>query len=405
MKLHKNLIEAIVKTLQQIFNEGKFADKAIEKVLASDKRWGARDRGFIAENIYDMVRWWRLLSFISGETKIEYETKLTPEKAWNIFGIWLLISGKELPDWKEFKKINENDVAKLSSKADGVRKIRESIPDWLDELGEKELGAQWDIELKAMNETAPVVIRANTLKISKAGLGKLLNDDQIETFAITGYDDALTLKRRANLFTTPYFKQGFFEVQDGASQKVAAFLQVEPGMRVIDACAGAGGKTLHLAALLKNKGRVISLDTEQWKLDELKKRARRAGAQNVESKLIEGTKTIKRHHESVYRLLLDVPCSGLGVLKRNPEAKWKLDITFIDRVKNIQREILSSYPSMLKKGGKFVYATCSLLPSEGEDQIKHFLSENEGFELEEELRISPATSGFDGFYMARIKKN
>ncbi len=405
MKLHKNLIEAVVRTLQQIFNEGKYADKAIEKVLAKDNRWGARDRGFIAENTYDMVRWWRLLSFISGETKIEYETELTFEKGWHMFGIWLLISGKELPNWQEFKKINQNDVAKLSSKADATRKIRESIPDWMDEIGEKELGEQWDEELKAMNTTAAVVIRANTIKVSKLELGKLLNDEEIETFAVTGYDDALILKRRSNLFKTTFFKDGFFEVQDAASQKVSAFLEVEPGMRVIDACAGAGGKALHLSALLQNKGRVIAMDVEQWKLDEMKKRARRGGVQNIEGKLIEGTKTIKRLHESADRLLLDVPCSGLGVLKRNPDAKWKLDLAFIDRIKNVQREILSSYPSMLKKGGKMVYATCSLLPSEGEEQVQWFLKDHPEFTLEKEQRISPAKTGFDGFYMALMKKN
>jgi 16S rRNA (cytosine967-C5)-methyltransferase len=405
MKLHKNLIDAIIHTLQQIFNEGKYADKAIEKVLAKDKRWGARDRAFIAENAYDMVRWWRLLSYISGETKIEHEDKLTYEKGWHMFGIWLLISGKELPNWQEFKKIKEQDVAKLSSKANDIRKIRESVPDWLDELGEKELGKQWDEELKAMNETAAVVIRANTLKITKQGLGKLLYDEEIETIAIPGYEDALVLKRRANLFKTSMFKDGLFEVQDAASQKVAEFLDLQPGMRVIDACAGAGGKALHIAALLQNKGRVIAMDVEQWKLDEMKKRARRNGVQNIEAKLIDGTKTIKRLQESADRLLLDVPCSGLGVLKRNPDAKWKLDLDFVNRIKQVQREILSSYPTMLKKGGKVVYATCSLLPSEGEEQVNWFLENHPGYTLEKELRISPAKTGFDGFYMALIQKN
>ncbi len=404
MKLHKNLVEAIIKTLQHIFNDGKFADKAIEKVLASDKRWGARDRGFIAENIYDMVRWWRLISFVSGETKIEFEKELTNEKGWHMFGIWLMMNRKEIADWREFKRINPEEVAKLFSKANQVRKIRESIPDWLDALGEKELGKLWDEEIAAMNKTAAVVIRANTLKVNRTQLGKFLNNEEIETYAPSEYPDALVLKYRTNLFKTSFFKDGFFEVQDAASQKVAEFLEAEPGMRVIDACAGAGGKALHISAILQNKGRVIAMDTEQWKLDELKLRARRAGAQNIELRHIENNKTIKRLNESADRLLLDVPCSGLGVLKRNPDAKWKLDIQFIDRIRQTQRDILTQYPSMLKHGGKMVYATCSLLPSEGEDQIKWFLSEFPGFEIEKELRLSPSKTGFDGFYMALIKK-
>lgn len=404
MKLHKNLIEAIISALQQIFNDGKYADKVLEKVLASDKRWGARDRGFIAENVYDMVRWWRLISFVSGENKVEFEREVTYEKGWLLFGVWLAINNRELPEWKEFKAINENEIQKQTGKANKIRRIKESIPDWLDELGESELGVKWDKELEAMNNTAPVILRTNTLKTTKLNLGKLLNDDGFETVAIPGYNDALILKHRSNLFRTKYFQDGMFEIQDAASQKVAEYLEVKPGMRVVDACAGAGGKSLHLAALMENKGRLISLDVEQWKLDELKKRARRAGAQNIEARLIEGTKTIKRLHNSADRLLLDVPCSGLGVLRRNPDAKWKLDIEFINRIKKVQIEILDNYSAILKPGGKMVYATCSILPSEGEGQIKIFLNDHPEFVLDKEQRISTVDSGFDGFYMALISK-
>jgi 16S rRNA (cytosine967-C5)-methyltransferase len=351
-----------------------------------------------------MVRWWRLLSYVSGETKIAFEQELTHEKCWQLFGTWLVVCGKELPNWQEFKRINITDVNKLSAKATAIRKIRESVPDWMDELGERELGTTWEEELKAMNQAAAVVIRVNTLKADKLQVGKLLHQDGIETFAVPGFDDALVLKQRANLFKTAYFKEGLFEVQDAASQRVASFLDAKPGMRVIDACAGAGGKALHLSAIMQNKGRVVAMDVEQWKLDELKKRARRNGAQNIEGRVIEGTKTIKRLQGSADRLLLDVPCSGLGVLKRNPDAKWKLDEPFIQRVKQTQREILALYPAMLKEGGKMVYATCSLLPSEGEEQVRWFLNQHNDYTLEKELRVSPAQTGFDGFYMALIGK-
>lgn len=401
MKLHKNLIDATVKALQLIFNEGKFADKVIERVLASDKRWGARDRGFIAENTYEMVRWWRLIHFIAGDKGMEQE--LTYEKGWRLFGVWLMLSGEQLPDWEEFKEINRDEVKHLAQHATHIRKIKESIPDWMDELGSAELGASWDKELMALNQQAPVVIRVNTLKTTRGQMAKLLAERGIETFPITGNDDALVLKKRTNLFTLPYFKEGFFEVQDAASQLVSRFLEVKPGMRVIDACAGAGGKTLHLAALMQNKGRIISMDTEQWKLDELKKRGRRAGANIIEPKLIESSKTIKRLHESADRLLLDVPCSGLGVLRRNPDAKWKLDMAFINKVRQTQQDILSSYSKMLKPGGLMVYATCSILPSEDELQVEQFLKGNAGFEKLNERRVS-ATEGYDGFYMALLKR-
>jgi 16S rRNA (cytosine967-C5)-methyltransferase len=229
-------------------------------------------------------------------------------------------------------------------------------------------------------------------------------EKNIETSQVTGCKDALILKERQNLFILPEFKNGLFEVQDASSQLVASFMDVAPGMRVIDACAGAGGKSMHIAALMQSKGRLTSLDTEQWKLDETKKRARRAGISNLETKLIEGPKTIKKLYGTADRLLLDVPCSGLGVLKRNPDAKWKLSLGFIDRIKKEQQDILQEYSKIIKPGGKFVYATCSILPSENQLQVQAFLSTNANYELEEERVVLPSESGFDGFYMARIKR-
>ena len=147
------------------------------------------------------------------------------------------------------------------------------------------------------------------------------------------------------------------------------------------------------------------MDTEGWKLDELKKRARRAGASDViETREIDTSKVIKRLESTADRLLLDVPCSGLGVLKRNPDAKWKLSIEFIEKVKETQRHILKDYSTMLKPGGEMVYSTCSILPSENEKQVEWFLKENEGkFEKLEQKALLPSV-GFDGFFMVRLKK-
>jgi 16S rRNA (cytosine967-C5)-methyltransferase len=214
----------------------------------------------------------------------------------------------------------------------------------------------------------------------------------------------LVLEERQNVFGVPSFKEGLFEVQDAASQIIAYFLRVEPGLRVVDACAGAGGKTLHLAALMKNKGRIVAMDIEQWKLDELLKRARRAGVTNLEPRLIDSSKVIKRLENTADRLLLDVPCSGMGVLKRNPDAKWKLSAQFIEEVKATQEKIINDYCKMIKPGGFMVYSTCSMLPSENENQVSKFLSTHEGkYALVEEKHVWPS-QGFDGFYMALIKR-
>jgi 16S rRNA (cytosine967-C5)-methyltransferase len=226
----------------------------------------------------------------------------------------------------------------------------------------------------------------------------------LETTETSLSPDALVLKKRINVFQHPLFKEGYYEIQDAGSQCIAPFLQVEPGMRVIDACAGAGGKTMHLACLMENKGRLIALDVIEWKLGELRIRARRNGIGIIQTKVIDSTKVIKRLHGTADRLLLDSPCSGLGVLRRNPDAKWNLTPEFIENVKLTQAKILNDYTAMLRPGGKAVYATCSILPSENEQQVKSFLTRNTEFKWLDERKITPATDGFDGFYMALLEK-
>lgn len=396
MKLYPNLIRPVVDALEEIFQGKIFADKVIQKTLKKDKRWGARDRAFIAETTYNVVRWYRLLYEIRGA---EPSSK---SDWWEIIGIWFTINEVKLPDWKEFAKLDASTILQQHEKLSEKRIIKESIPNWLDELGVAELGIKWPPTLAALNQQAPLVIRTNTIKTDRATLQKILADKDIES---TPYGkDALILSKRRNLFTLPEFKQGLFEIQDGSSQEVANFLDVKPGMWVIDACAGAGGKTLHIGAQMKNKGRIFALDIHEWKLKELRKRATRAGIDNIENRPIVNQKVLKRLTEKADRLLLDVPCSGLGVLKRNPDAKWKIDLAFLEKVKRIQKDILRNYPKMLKKGGQMVYATCSILPSENQQQVQAFLEENKEFTLIKEQQILPQDNGFDGFYMALIQK-
>lgn len=393
MKLYRNLSEAVVVTLKTIFEDNKYADKVLEKTLKQNPKWGARDRRFIAETTYDIVRWYRYLLAVSGSKNDDY---------WSLLGTWLIWKNIPLPDWDQFKNLNVNSVKDKFQKEYPLP-VRESIPDWLDELGNTELPSRWAKEIKSLNNEAEVVLRANTLKGDIDTIQKQLMEDGIETTINSKFQNALILNKRMNVFGSQSFKQGLFEVQDAGSQLIAPFLRAEPGMRVVDACAGAGGKTLHLSALMQNKGRVVAMDTEGWKLDELKKRAKRAGANNIEAKVIENSKTIKRLTSSADRLLLDVPCSGLGVLKRNPDAKWKLSPDYISKVKTIQQQILSEYATMVKTGGMLVYSTCSILPSENEEQVKRFLNSNTSFELIDENHCWPS-DGFDGFYMALIKK-
>jgi 16S rRNA (cytosine967-C5)-methyltransferase len=392
-KPHRILLQAIVNSLVTIFSENKYADKVIEKTLKENPKFGGRDRRFIAETTYEIVRNYRLLSYLAD----------TENGFWDILATYFIIKHLPLPDEREFKRLNEKEIiTKLKAITDS--KIIQSYPDWLWDICEKELGSEvWENEAKALNNQASVVLRVNTLKTKKEILMKHLAEQEIEVEPIDGYNDALLLLKRQNLFQNQLFKLGLFELQDAGSQHISEFLNVEPGMRVIDACAGGGGKSLHLAALLNNKGRIISMDITAWKLDELKKRARRATASNIEPRLIESSKTIKRLENTADRLLLDVPCSGTGVIKRNPDAKWKLNLDFIERTKAIQQKILSEYCIMTKKGGHLVYSTCSILPSENRLQVDEFLSHNKNFEFIKDKTILPS-EGFDGFYMALIKR-
>ncbi|MDA0177014.1 methyltransferase domain-containing protein [Mesoflavibacter profundi] len=403
MRLHRNLCFATVDGLLQIFNEGQYADKVVQQLLKRDKRWGSRDRAFVAETTYDIVRWKRLYAEIAN-----VKEPFSRDDIWRMFAVWATLKGIKLPDWKYFENTPTRKIKGRFDELSKIRKIKESIPDWIDNIAVKELGeAKWTKEIQALNEQADVILRVNTLKTTKENLQNILHDNDIETEYIKGYPYALKLKERANVFTTQAFKDGLFEVQDASSQLVADFLQVEPGMRVVDTCAGAGGKTLHLASLMENKGQIIALDIYANKLKELKRRAKRNGAHNVEPRHIDSTKVIKKLYDKADRVLIDAPCSGLGVLRRNPDAKWKLEPEFLDRIKKTQSEILNSYSKMVKSGGQLVYATCSILPSENEEQVKKFLASDYGkeFSFVKEEKILSHQSGFDGFYMALLKRN
>lgn len=400
MKIHRNLVDGIIFSVREIFGENRFADSVIEKTLKSNKKWGSRDRGFIAETVYDIVRWWRLYWYLLEEEPKPDETSL-----WKIVGISLVIKGEKLPEMDEFADVDVNKVKMLYKNSNLERKIRESIPDWLDELGQHELKDRWDDILHSLNMDAPVFLRANRLRVSPEKLRKKLQEEDIHSDLVTDNDDALKLKERKNVFRTKAFKQGLFEVQDAGSQHIAPFLEVEPQMRVIDACAGGGGKSLHLGALMQNKGKVIALDIHDWKLKELHRRAKRNGLDIIETRAINSTKVIKRLKKSADRVLLDVPCSGLGVLRRNPDAKWKLNPERIESLKKTQEDILERYSGMVKEGGILVYATCSILPSENEFQVRKFLERHKNeYKLVAEKYYYPDEKETDGFYMAKIRR-
>lgn len=391
MKMHRILAEAAAAVVKSVFKDHKVLDHALSAAFEENPKWGRRDRSFIAETVFEVVRWRRALSFVADSE----ETKALCAAQW-------LRMGFEIPGWWTFKGASAADVAARESELTGQqRAVRESIPDWLDELGVAELGPAWDAELHALNQRAPVYLRVNTLKQTRERAIEWLGSHQVEARPVDGLPDALVLPPGKSL-PKPLRAEGRVEIQDAGSQLIAPWTGAMPGERVIDACSGAGGKTLHLAALMNNQGRIHALDVEPRKLQELQKRAKRAGVSIIRTGIIDDA-ALGDLAGMADRLLIDAPCSGLGTLKRQPDLKWRLRPAAIDRVRAIQKDLLVKHPAMLKPGGTLVYATCSILPSENRGAVDVLL-EAGGFELLSEHPLSPAATGFDGFYAAVLRK-
>ena len=393
--MHRNLVAGLLEALEWSFGKDVYIDKVLEQLFRRNRRWGKRDRAFISEHAYTIVRHWRLLWHLTG-----MPPSLKRKDLWKLFVRYVQWKGLPLPDWKEFEG---QEAWSSTNMKDEPVELLESYPDWLAERAQQELGKDWTVLAKALNAPAQMVGRTNTLKIERAELLQRLKEEGAEVLPWKENETGLIFKERISVARLNSFAEGLFEIQDGGSQQIAPLLQVEAGMRVIDACAGAGGKSLHLAALMNNKGRIQAMDVDERKLHELQKRATQQGVDIIECQAIRET-ALQSLEGWADRLLLDVPCSGTGVIKRKPDTKWKLKPEYLDNILSTQSEILDTYSSMLRAGGLMVYATCSILPSENEKQVDSFLQSRPEFELIEQERILPR-QGSDGYFAALIKKS
>jgi len=392
MKMHRILAEAAAGITKSVFREHKVLDHALAAAFEANPKWGKRDRSFIAETVFEVVRWRRALGFLADS-----------EEANAMCAAQWVRMGFEIPAWWSYKGLAADDIrSREHDLAAQTRAVRESIPDWLDELGVNELGDAWDAEISALNQRAPVFLRVNTLKTTRAKAIEWLAACNVTANEVPGLPDALALAPGKSL-PKKLRTDGRVEIQDAGSQLIAPFVDPQANERIIDACSGAGGKALHLAALMANQGRVFGMDVDAHKLAELERRAKRAGATCLKAKPITAT-TPAEFSNLADRLLIDAPCSGLGTLKRQPDLKWRLKPAQLDRVRAIQKDLLATYTTMLKPGGRLVYATCSILPSENRSAIDSLLEKGE-FTLITEQPLSPAASGYDGFYMAALVKN
>ena len=380
---HPNLVAGVLEVLERTFGQRLYADRVVDQVLRANKRWGSRDRAFVAEHSYEIVRWWTLLWHLNGE-----EVQIKRKQLKSLFETYWL--------WRESGMPQPKDLG---------TGLAQSYAPWFDEMASAELGEDWPALAAALNRPAQVILRANSLKTNREAVLERLAGEGIAAELSDVAPEALVLAKRPRLQHLESFKDGWYEVQDGGSQRIGAYLDPLPGDRILDGCSGAGGKALHAAALAGGKADILCMDIEPYKLGEAEKRALRAGVKGLRTEVIRSAADVQRHAGWANKMLLDVPCSGTGVIRRDVDTKWKLQPEHLERTREIQYAILRDYSAVLQPGGLLVYATCSILRSENEDQVRRFLDEKAGaFELREEVRISPEHPHSDGYYVARLYK-
>ncbi|MBI3316605.1 MAG: RsmB/NOP family class I SAM-dependent RNA methyltransferase [Candidatus Omnitrophica bacterium] len=361
------------------------------------KKLGARDRRFLSETIYSLFRNKLLFKYWARKQGKEKDSEFLVRLAATYEGL--------IP--------NQNVLEKHADfeKADGFAMTPEeqlslhySYPLWLVRRWQKTFPEDLEKILASMNQRPPLVIRANVLKISREALLRRLEKKGCRVEATQRSSTGIRFKERMNLFDSEEFRSGLFEIQDEGSQILCERMSPVPGEILWDVCAGGGGKSLALAALMQNKGRILATDIRTQKLMDLKKRARRAAITNIfpaELDRISETQAMKKGAD---KILVDAPCSGTGTFRRNPDAKWKLREEDFDRFQSEQLKILEEALPYLKPGGVLYYATCSLEPEENEEVIEGFLERHPECRLETSLRLYPHREATDGFFMATLKK-
>ncbi|HTZ34944.1 MAG TPA: RsmB/NOP family class I SAM-dependent RNA methyltransferase [Stellaceae bacterium] len=304
------------------------------------------------------------------------------------------------------------------------RAVANDLPDWLLAPLEAVYGDRLEAEMAGLNAPAPVDLRVNLIRTDREGAIGALAAQGVDAAPTPWSPIGLRLAERAPLAGLAAFKDGLVEVQDEGSQLAALLVGAAPGMRVADFCAGAGGKTLALAAAMRNKGKLVACDTAAWRLERSGQRLRRAGACNVERRALvnERDPWVKRHQKSFDRVLVDAPCLGIGSWRRNPDAKWRASPQDLAELRERQHDILASAARLARPGGRVVYVTCSMLIEENEAQAERFLLEQPDFAAvpaaaawhetigtrcpggEPYLRLTPAQHNTDGFFVAVFER-
>jgi len=418
MQITPKLIDSTLTVLMSLLKFQQPADAVLSKYFRDHSVLGQRDRGFIAETAYAVLRNKRLLEHLA-------QPDVTPRRLVlaalvRVFGhsqrqISGLISNKEA-DWIASIKAQSTDDFTLAEKAD--------FPDWLTERLLYHMQPEAVLALaQGLNQSAPLDLRVNTLKAEREAVLKQLDEEGVAADAGTLSPLTIRLKEKPALQKHPLYVSGAVEVQDEGSQLLGFLLQPKRGEMVADFCAGAGGKTLLLGAMMRNTGRLYAFDVSDRRLLRMRARVARSGLSNVHPITItnENDIRIKRLAGKIDRVLVDAPCSGLGTLRRNPDLKWRQTSEGVDELTKKQADILKGASRLVKPGGRLVYATCSILPEENEAIVEAFLAANPAFfklsaqevlaqqgitvECGDDLHLTPHQHATDGFFAVAMERS
>lgn len=362
--------------------EPKPLDRMIDAFYRRNRNLGPKERQLISDVVFGVMRWRRRLDGILQLEGVDHATHKQRVAAY--------MDGK-LKVEPQIKRFPGGAAAYWS------------YPDFIYDRLVRYKGEEWAAKIaSALNEEGSLVIRTNILKIDRDGLQKKLRSEDIESQPTAQSPFGLVISKRVNLNSLKSFKDGLFEVQDEGSQLIGLLVGPKENEIILDVCAGAGGKTLLLAMLMKGKGRIVASDENIRKLRILKERAKQAGVKNIEVVLPHKLKEYYR--ESADVVLIDSPCTGTGTLRRNPDLKWRLGEGDISNCVKAQKQLLSDSALLVKKGARLIYVTCSILPDENEDVAEWFKKKFAWESVGDYFRTDPSEKSMDGFFAAVFER-
>lgn len=359
-------------------------DIFLANYFRKNRALGSKDRAFVASSCYLLLRWQGFLDAVLKKTK----SVIPVDRIWE--ARFTLLGEKDPYAFKDDPAIRALGLEPFE---------KASMPQALFKRLENAYGQEKALEIAhALCEEAPTTIRANPEKTTREELAEILRAQEIESVPTAQAPHGLVLKKRTALFQLDAFKQGLFEMQDEGSQLLAEMVDAKPKDEILDYCAGSGGKTLAFAYKLKQKGQLFLHDIRKEALFEARLRLKRAGIQCSQILLPDDAKKKKMLHNRMNWVVVDAPCSGTGALRRNPDMKWRMEDSFFERYSILQRQVVKEAIAFLRPDGKLLYATCSILPEENEEQVAFFCKEY-GLKVVGTPFVSlPTVGGMDGFF-------